>query len=383
MFSKRKASMLTAIMAVAIAVLVIVVSNVTFDGFINGTVQNLIDYRFGHVIITDKDENIERPEQELIGFLKNTGMVQGATVRLTDIASINNTRTAIPVRTYDVPVVGILPEEEKDATLLKDTILHGTYLTLPDTIILGSTVARDLDARIGDPLILKVTDKFGQEQTKRFYVVGISKTVGDFGFNTSVIVNIKTLRDTTGRDGESSELIVKLFNEADSDRISRIFSTRYAGENFKVETSQEAGESYIDAHRSLQAYINVMGYFGMFASLFGIITIMFMIVTSKTREIGILRAMGSSKIDVMIIFLVQGFIIAAIGAAIGFLLGSSFALYAQYENLIIGESFALAVIYDPFLVADIALIGMAMGVAASAYPAWRTTKLEPAEATRY
>lgn len=383
MLSKRKSSMLAAIIAVAIAVFVIAVSNVTFEGFINGVIRNLVDYRFGDVIITDEDGNIARSDRELIGFLKNTGMVQGATVRLADIASINNTRTAVPVRAYYVPVLGILPEEEGETTRLKDTLIQGTYLRLPNSIILGSSVAGDLDARIGDPLVLKVTDKFGQEQTKRFFVVGISKTVGDFGFNTSVIVNIKTLRDMTGRDNESSELIVKLFDQADAERLSRLFSARYAGDEFKVETSQDAGETIIEQHRSLQVYINIMGYFGMLASVFGIIIIMFMIVTSKTREIGILRAMGSNKIDVMIIFLLQGSVVAAIGAALGFLLGSSFALYAQYENLTIGESIALAVRYDPLLVANISLMGLGMGVAASVYPAWRTTKLEPAEATRY
>ena len=110
---------------------------------------------------------------------------------------------------------------------------------------------------------------------------------------------------------------------------------------------------------------------------------MMMIVTSKIREIGVIRAIGSNKIDVMIIFLLQGSIIGAMGAALGFLLGSFYALYAQNSNLTFGESLSLAVRYDPVFVANTALTGLAMGVAASIYPAWRTTKLEPSEATRY
>jgi lipoprotein-releasing system permease protein len=185
-----------------------------------------------------------------------------------------------------------------------------------------------------------------------------------------------------GKD-DSSELIVRLFDQRDSDRISQLFLTRYAGERFQIETIEESGESILQGIRSGIAFINLVGYFGMLSSAFGIITIMMMIVTSKIREIGVIRAIGSNKIDVMIIFLLQGSIIGAMGAALGFLLGSFYALYAQNSNLTFGESLSLAVRYDPVFVANTALTGLAMGVVASIYPAWRTTKLEPSEATRY
>ena len=383
MLFKKKSSMLAAVIAVAIAVFVIVINYVTFDGVANAIIRDLIDYRFGHIVITDRDGNIEKPDRELIGFLENTGMmVEGATVRLSDVAAINNTRTPVPVKAYGVPIIGVLPQEEADATRLTNTVVQGTFLTSRDSIILGDSVAEDLDTRIGDPVQVKVIDQSGNVQTKRFTVVGISKTAGGLGFDTSAIVHIETLRDMNGKD-DSSELIVRLFDQRDSDRISQLFSTRYAGERFQIQTVEESGESILQGIRSGIAFINLVGYFGMLSSAFGLITIMMMIVTSKIREIGVIRAIGSNKIDVMIIFLLQGSIIGAMGAALGFLLGSSYALYAQNSNLTFGESLSLAVRYDPVFVANTALAGLAMGVTASIYPAWRTTKLEPAEATRY
>lgn len=382
MLFKRKGSMFAAIIAVAIAVLVIVINYVTFDGVANAIIRDLVDFRFGHVLITDRDGNIERPDREMIGFLENTGIVEGATVRLTDSASINNTSSAVPVRAYGIPVIGVLPDEELDATRIADTIVEGTFLVSRHSIILGSSVAEDLDAGIGDPMRLKVTDRSGNDQTERFTVVGISKTAGGLAFDTSVIIDIETLRDMTGRD-ESSELLVRLFDQQDSGEIARQFSARYAGERFKVETIEEAGESILAGIRSGIAFINLVGYFGMLSSAFGIITIMMMIVTSKIREIGVMRAIGSNKADVMIIFVIQGTLIGAMGAALGFILGSAYALYAQNVGLSFGESLSLAVRYDPGFVANTALTGLVMGIAASLYPAWRTTKLEPAEATRY
>jgi len=382
MLFKRKGSMFAAIIAVAIAVLVIVINFVTFDGVANAIIRDLVDYRFGHVHITDRDGNIDRPDTELIGFLENTGMVEGATVRLTDIASINNTRNAVPVRAYGVPVIGVLPEEELDASRITSTLVQGTFLTSRDSIVLGSGIAEDLGAGIGDPLRLKVTDRTGNEQTGRFIVVGISRTAGGLGFDTSAIIDIEKLRDMTNRD-ESSELIVRLYDERDSERIAQQFASRFAGDRFKVETIEEAGESILEGIRSGIAFINLVGYFGMLSSAFGIITIMMMIVTSKIREIGVMRAIGSNKIDVMIIFVIQGSMIGAMGAVLGFVLGSAYALYGQNFGLSFGESLSLAVRYDPGFVANTALTGLIMGIVASLYPAWRTTKLEPAEATRY
>jgi lipoprotein-releasing system permease protein len=382
MLFKRKGSMFAAIIAVAIAVLVIVINYVTFDGVANAIIRDLVDFRFGHILITDRDGNIERADSEVIGFLENTGLVEGATVRLTDSASMNNTRSAVPVRAYGVPVIGVLVDEERQATRLASTIVEGTFLVSRDSIILGSSVAEDLEADIGDPISLKVTDRSGNDQTDRFTVVGISKTAGGLAFDTSAIVDIETLRDMTGRE-ESSELIVRLYDQRDSEKVARLFSTRFAGDNFKIETIEEAGESILSGIRSGIAFINLVGYFGMLSSAFGIITIMMMIVTSKIREIGVMRAIGSNKADVMIIFVIQGTLIGAMGAALGFILGSAYALYAQNIGLSFGESLSLAVRYDPGFVANTALTGLVMGIAASLYPAWRTTKLEPAEATRY
>jgi lipoprotein-releasing system permease protein len=213
-------------------------------------------------------------------------------------------------------------------------------------------------------------------------VAGISRTAGGLGFDTSAIVDIETLRDMTDRQ-DSSELIVRLFDEKDSNSTAQLFTSRFAGDRFRVETIEEAGADILQGIRSGIAFINLVGYFGMLSSAFGIITIMMMIVTSKIREIGVMRAIGSNKLDVMIIFVIQGSLIGAMGAALGFLLGSAYALYAQNVGLSFGDSLALAVRYDPVFVANTALTGFVMGVVASLYPAWRTTKLEPAEATRY
>ena len=60
--------------------------------------------------------------------------------------------------------------------------------------------------------------------------------------------------------------------------------------------------------------INLIGYFGMMSSAFAILTIQMMLVNSKTREIGIMRAIGARRKDILIIFIMQGMIIGTVGA---------------------------------------------------------------------
>jgi lipoprotein-releasing system permease protein len=383
MLFRRKGSLASASMAVAIAILVIVINSITFEGVANAIIRDLINYRFGHVLVTDRDGNIEKPDREMIGFVENLGYVEGAAVRLSSAASINNTREPVPIRAYGVPLIGVIPEDEQDASKIRQTLSQGSFVAAKNSIVLGDSVARDLQAKIGDPLKLKMTGKNGQDVVKAFYVVGISKTAGGLGFDTSAIIHIDTLREMTGRQSESSEMIVRLYDQKDSDQLVRAFISRYPSDRLKAETIEEAGEDILRGIRSGIAFINLVGYFGMLSSAFGIVTIMMMIVASKTREIGIIRAIGSNKTNVMIIFILQGVIIGAIGAAAGFALGSAYTIYADTQDLQFGNSLALEVKYDPYSVLQTCLTGFLMSVAASIYPAWRTTKLEPAEATRY
>ena len=383
MLFKRKGSMLAAVIAVAIAILVIVINNVTFEGAANGIVRDLTDYQYGNLQITDRNGPIHKPDSELVGFLQNTGLVEGAAARLSTVASINNTRTAIPVKDYGVQVIGMNPSQEAHASRILSVVSKGSFLTSPNSIVLGKNVANDLAAQIGDPLTVKVTDRTGNKVLKQFFVVGISQSAGGLGLDSAAMVDIKTLREMTGRANESNEVIVRMYDINQADQLIREFTTRYPNEHFKIQTVEQAARGILQGVRSVNAFINIVGYFGMLSSAFGIITIMMMIVTSKLREIGIMRAIGSNKADIMMIFLLQGAMIGAIGALVGFALASGYTIYSSASRLSIGGGLALDVRYNPVFIAQTSLMGFGMAIAASLLPAWRTTKLEPSEATRY
>ena len=150
-----------------------------------------------------------------------------------------------------------------------------------------------------------------------------------------------------------------------------------------TETIDESAEEALRGFRSGLAMINMIGYFGLMSSAFAIVTIQMMLVSSKTKEIGIMRAIGARRKDILILFLFQGMLIGAIGAATGTALGLAYTAYAKETKMSFQGSLELEVSYNWQRMGETALLAFSLAVIASLYPSYRATKLLPVEAMRY
>ena len=121
---------------------------------------------------------------------------------------------------------------------------------------------------------------------------------------------------------------------------------------------------------------------------FNILATLIMIVIEKTREIGIMKAMGATNGAVVRIFVLKGFIIGTLGTALGLVagLGLCFILKKYQFIQLPAEVYALRtlpVVVQPWDVLLICLVALAISVAATIYPAWRAARLEPVEAIQH
>ena len=186
------------------------------------------------------------------------------------------------------------------------------------------------------------------------------------------------------RPDESNSIFVKL-NEKNPEAavdIRKQFLAAYANDDLKAQTIEESAESTLKGFRSGIAMINLIGYFGMGSSAFAIVTIQMMLVNSKTREIGVMRAIGAKRKDILIIFILQGMIIGAIGAGAGTGIGLAYTTYAKETNMQFQGSLALEVNYNWPKIAETALLAFFLAMLAAIYPSYRATKLQPVEAMR-
>jgi lipoprotein-releasing system permease protein len=118
------------------------------------------------------------------------------------------------------------------------------------------------------------------------------------------------------------------------------------------------------------------------SSAFAVVTIQMMLVNGKTREIGVMRAIGAKRKDILIIFIFQGMLIGAIGAGVGTATGLGYTFYAKETKMSFNNSLPLEVTYNWEKIVQTALASFALAIIASLYPSYRATKLLPVEAMR-
>jgi len=413
MLVNKRGSLIGAVLAVSIGILVINVNFVIFQGIYDAIIRDMSEYRFGDIYVYDEEKStIEKSDIVLINWFERIPGVEAATPRLEASATAETRILGQQHEKFNTPVLGVDPISDIRTSTIHETVGDGQYVYARNSIVVGESVASDLGGcssgdsfmpntdptatrdidmgecqpvRVGDSIKLTITDQWGIDQKKRFVVTGISGTAGGQGFDRSVIIYIDTLRDTLDRSGESRSIMVRLQESAtstDAKQIKNQLLQAFPNDNLRAETIEESAESTLPGFRTGIAMINLIGYFGMGSSAFAILTIQMMLVNSKTREIGIMRAIGARRKDILILFIMQGMIIGAMGAGAGTALGLGYTTYAKITNMEFQGSLALEVNYNWQKIGETAFIAFILAMIASIYPSYRATKKQPVEAMR-
>ena len=372
-----------AVLAVTIGILVIHVNFVIFQGLFDAIVRDISDYRNGDILVTDEFDFIDKSDLSLVNWFERIPFVDAATPRLSSTAEMNMTKNGKRTEESRVPIVGIDPFRDIRASTVHETVTEGNYVFSRNNIVLGSNVARDLGgAQVGDSVKVLVVDRFGQDQIRRFTVTGIANSPGGQGFDYTAVVHIDTLRDMMNRHGDTGSFMVKLNDPTKAFEVKEFFLRSFPHDDFLAETIEESAEQQLAGFRSGIAMISMIGYFGMGSSAFAILTIQIMLVSGKTREIGIMRAIGAKRKDILLIFIFQGIIIGAIGAGVGTAAGLGYTFYADITKMSFNNSLPLEVTYNWEKIIQTALTSFALAIIASLYPSYRATKQLPVEAMR-
>ena len=382
LFNKRS-SLIGAVLAVTIGILVIHVNFVIFQGLFDAIVRDISNYRNGDILVTDESDYIDKSDLSLVNWFERIPYVEAATPRLSSTAEINMIKNGKRYEETRIPIVGVDPFRDIRTSTVHETILEGNYVFSRNSIVLGSNVAKDLGgAQVGDSIKVKVVDRWGEDQIQRFTVSGIAKSPGGQGFDYTVVIHIDTLRDMLSRSGQTGSIMVKLNDPSKALEVKEFFLRSFPNDDFRAETIEESAEQQLAGFRSGIAMINMIGYFGMMSSAFAIVTIQMMLVNGKTREIGVMRSIAAKRNDILIIFIILGKIIGGIGAGVGTAAGLGYTYYAKETKMEFNNSLPLEVTYNWEKITQTALTSFFLAIIASLYPSYRATKLLPVEAMR-
>jgi len=246
-------------------------------------------------------------------------------------------------------------------------IVEGDPLTTNHQIILGRVAAENLDKQVGESLRLFDTT---------FRVVGIYETGVTFEDGGGVI----TLRDAQNLFGQShmvSFFGVWLEDPEQADEIEREVEAHFP--EVAVSKASDFAEDVGDI-QVLRASTWGIALMALFVGGLGMTNTMVMSVFERTREIGVLRALGWRKRRVLTMIVRESVTLSLLGGVAGILLGVALGLLLSLEPAMRGW---IRMDYSPGLFAQALLTALVLGVVGGLYPAWRAARLQPVEALRY
>jgi len=276
-----------------------------------------------------------------------------------------------------------------------------------DSVVIGSRITDPWDngtvlAEVGDTILISWTHRVGLEMVEENYtaeVVAVLEEIGGFSMGPSdlgLYIPLSTAQSFFDTD-EVNSIAVQLVSD---------------DEEF-VETVSQAIEDAFDGLVSVTsptALLAIMSSIFDIISLFlvgiagisllvagiGIMNIMIVSLMERTREIGILKALGMKSRTVLGIFLTEALVVGLVGAVVGVVTGYSMAvMFAAFSGSMFGggmlgggQSLSTGMMtITPILTTEIILGAMAFGVFVAVvfalYPAWRASKLNPVDALRY
>lgn len=303
-------------------------------------------------------------------------------------ALLNTTKGA-----QGISVRGIIPQLEKQTSILLDKIKFGSSQLTKSDILIGSGLSNQLGAQVGDKITLLTPELSSnimgiQPRFKRFTVVGIFDAGINEYDNNLAFIQLSQAQILYSMKDQVSGIRLKVADLFQAKRITqevtdKLGSDQYYGIDW---TRQKA--NFIKALELEKQMIGVILSLIVAVAAFNIVSMMVMVVTDKTADIAILRTLGMTPKRIVKVFFYQGLTIGIIGITVGIILGILLSL--NIETIVSGiemilgfEFFPKEVFYINRFPSEIHLndiINVAFGsfvlvILASIYPAKRAGKI--------
>jgi lipoprotein-releasing system permease protein len=274
-----------------------------------------------------------------------------------------------------VTITGIEPETYFDVIALPEKVVAGRHHVGPLDIIIGTELSADLGAGVGDKLRLATVSGAAATLT----VIGIF----DFGNKSvnerSVYIALRSAQNLLDLTGGVTALEVKVLDPFAAEKVAEIIR---AGTDLQVDSWIRTNAQFFTAMAAQIVTNTLIRVFVGLTVALGIASVLVVSVIQKSREIGILRAMGTSRRQVLRVFLIQGGAMGLAGSVLGSLLAWSFLLVwrAIAKNPDGTPMFIIEM--EPSLFAIAAVGATLVGILAAAAPARRAARLDPVVAIR-
>ncbi|MBI2528871.1 MAG: ABC transporter permease [Candidatus Rokubacteria bacterium] len=278
-----------------------------------------------------------------------------------------------------VRLVGMIPERYNVILDVQGSLAAGRFFGLnPGEAALGRKLAKEFALQLGDKIRL-VSDE-GNAQS--FTLAGIFEsgfTVVDEG---TVFVPLKDGQALFALGTAVTTIGLKLADVFQADAVAGRLAPQLP---YEVESWMKKNENLLDALRTQKQNTGLILGFSVVAAGFSIAGILITAVMSRMREIGILKAVGATRRQILGIFALEGILVAALGALVGAGLGAWIAILAErwlQAGIVARSGGVFRVDLRPELFAGAIGVAIVVGLLAALYPAWRAARVNPVDVIR-
>jgi len=337
--------------------------------------SDIVEEKLPHVTIAPEEE--EKYIHLYRGLLSRASSIEG--VKSSSVSLSTQATVSFKDKNKNAFLRGVVPKDEDAIYKISESMVQGDFFDIQDgtNVVIGIKLAEKLETKIGD----EVEISFPRAKTTSLQVVGMFDT-GTPLDESFAYVSLKTARDFLDEGNVINSLELRIFDINEAERIAKEID--YLGYDAK---------SWQENNPEIVRSINVGGFwrslsifFVMIIAAFGIAAIMNMLVFEKTREIGMLLALGGNSASILKIFIYESGILGLIGGAVGCVFGIvCILLLGSFRFQITAggrELSSIPLVIDPWNFPTYVILALALSIAAGAYPAYRASRLDPVEALK-
>jgi ABC-type lipoprotein release transport system permease subunit len=387
----RRRSFFSALaVSVGLAILMLLAS--VIQGEMGSAIESAIRLQSGHIQVRAASYNENKSSLKWEELVLNPDQVAA------QIAAIPQVKAATPrlfasgflsagTESAGVRIYGIDPPSAANDPF-REGMLSGSYLTADDSagVLIGKPTADRLHLKAGDNVSLSVNTANGTVEEQTFIVRGIYST-GTFGFdNATVFLPLIKAQAITQTQNHASTIFVVLKDTATTDSVVAALK----GSNLKVLTWKDLNSLIVDFETTANSYIGILYLIILAITASVIVNTLIMSVYERTREIGVLSAIGMRGGRIMSLFLVESALLAVGGVLMGVILGVLAVYLFNINGFYIGKMGLTGMLVTDTIFArltldntiNLATMTFIVTILAGLYPAIMAYRLQPVEALR-
>lgn len=371
---------------------------VFLTALIDGVQKDLIDKTLGtqaHIIVealedmprkhnqSDGDTlyltRVQQPEKRLKSiesWPKVLGKVRGAKGVVAAAPVVSGAGYAARGNaTKTVKFNGVDGDSYNQIVPIRQRMTRGEFRVQSGDVVIGKELAKELGARPGDKIRLAA----GQKDPVPFTVQGVFDVDNREVNLRWVFLSIRSAQSLLDLRGGVSTIQARVGEIFEATEISNDIVRRTG---LASESWMDANKQLLVALRSQDSSSGMIQFFVVLAVAMGIASVLFVSVIQKSKEIGILKAMGTTTRKVTRVFMIQGFVVGFVGTLTGCLLGAAMAV--MFRGLLVDGSGdpILPITLHPLMFLKAGTVAIASSIVASVFPARRAARLDPAAVIR-